>query len=281
MCNEKRRVSFLDLMGSEYCISVGDKIQDFSSNMISWFKNRSLKIRHLKCNKITVDEAAKIESFGSCLLWLSIEDERKQDNEKYFLRNYTYGIRKIGLRETCMIGLVGKCPNLVTLDISWSNKITDKCIAKIVEGCPHIQSLNLSHCIDITDTGIIRLAEGYPNLNSLYLSGGLHHITDLGLVRLTECCPRLHTIDLSNYCNTPGIRFTDTGLIRLSEGCPLLHTIDISGYYNYYNPSLTDTGLIGLSEGCPLLHTISLSGCYSHHHLALSDYQRDVLSYIR
>lgn len=130
ICNERRRILCLELMGS--CVLSEIQLrttQDFSSDMVSWLENRSLKIRHLKCNRITVDIASKIEGFGSFLHWLSIEDGIR-DSRKSCNGNPMMRVIPTGIREACMIRLIGGC-----------HKIADKCVIKIVEGCPHILSL--------------------------------------------------------------------------------------------------------------------------------------------
>jgi hypothetical protein len=55
--NKKKRPVFLECVKSEYCIWIEDTNQDFSSHGISWLKNRSIKLRHLTCGRITDDIA--------------------------------------------------------------------------------------------------------------------------------------------------------------------------------------------------------------------------------
>lgn len=74
MRNKYRRLIFLECISSEFCIWLGDKDRDLGSRAIFWLKNRSVKVRHLKCSQITDDIAEVISGFGSCLHWLSIYD---------------------------------------------------------------------------------------------------------------------------------------------------------------------------------------------------------------
>jgi hypothetical protein len=79
ICNKKKRPLFLECVSSESCLFLGDSDQDLSCNAISWLKNRSIGIKHLKCSHITDDVAVKICSIGSCLHWLSIRDGNMTD----------------------------------------------------------------------------------------------------------------------------------------------------------------------------------------------------------
>ncbi len=81
MCNKNRRNVFLEFITSEYCILLGNRDRIFGFNLITWLHTRSIKIRHLKCEKITDDISSKIGDMGSCLLWLSLKDGHfKQEN---------------------------------------------------------------------------------------------------------------------------------------------------------------------------------------------------------
>jgi hypothetical protein len=65
ICNIKRRIPYLELIGSESYIILADEDRDFDSAAIFWLKTRLIKIRHLKCSCITDDLGIEISSFGS------------------------------------------------------------------------------------------------------------------------------------------------------------------------------------------------------------------------
>jgi hypothetical protein len=79
ICNKIRRLLFLEIVGSESCIWLGHKTQNLDCDAISWLKTRSIKVRHLMCNRFTYNTAIKINEFGSCLHWLRIKDENLVD----------------------------------------------------------------------------------------------------------------------------------------------------------------------------------------------------------
>lgn len=108
ICNKNRRLSFLECVKSESCIWPGNKQRDFSCfampsceciihPRLSWLLSRCMKIRHLLCNGVTHDIAARISEFGNSLHWVSIEDSRMADMS--------------------VIKIVRGCPNLMHLYI--------------------------------------------------------------------------------------------------------------------------------------------------------------------
>jgi hypothetical protein len=155
MCNNTRRPLFLECIGSDSCIQLGDKVCNFSCHAmrsrkiinprISWLLIRSMKTRHLRCNRVTYNIAEKIGEFGDFLQWLTIDHAR----------------------------------------------MVDKSIIEIVEYSPHLQHLDLNGCREITDYGIIQIAENCPNLRSLNLLGYSAFISDYSVTKIAEGCPYL------------------------------------------------------------------------------------------
>mmetsp|Transcript_9409 Transcript_9409/g.9211 ORF Transcript_9409/g.9211 Transcript_9409/m.9211 type:complete len:114 (-) Transcript_9409:13-354(-) len=111
-------------------------------------KTRSIKIRQLKCSRITDRIATKIAHFGSSLQRFSI-----QDLDMLGVR------RKPVLTDTGIVKLLQKCPNLHTLELYDCHDITDTSIVKIAECCPTIHTLDLRGCWKITDSSIVMLVE--------------------------------------------------------------------------------------------------------------------------
>jgi hypothetical protein len=140
------------------------------------------KVRHLKCDLITDNSSSKIGDMGSCLHWLSLQDEdMKEENE---------------------IARIDGCPDLQSVELfrtlRWSRSIenvTDNSVIRIVERCPHLHSLDLTNITRITDTSIIRVAERYPNLVSLSLIWS-SLITDKRVIKVAEICTNLHSLNL-------------------------------------------------------------------------------------
>ncbi len=158
ICNKKRRPLFLEIVGSEFCIFLGDKDRDFSSHAISWLISRSIKIRHLKCDRVCTDTAAQICSFVRTLHWLSIQD--------IHLTHYSLDI------------IVSVCPNLQSLELlecgfGLLGSINDYSVIRIVEECPHLCSLDLTWNTNITDKSIVKLAEKCPKLLNLIWRTGI------------------------------------------------------------------------------------------------------------
>jgi F-box/leucine-rich repeat protein 2/20 len=195
ICNKHGRLQFLEVIGSEYCILKGDQYQDFSSVAVSWLKSRSIKIRYLKCTRITDDIAIKIASIGSWLHWLSFNDNNKNR-------------RKRVVTDTGIVKTVEGCPNLHTLNMSFCNDITDISVIKVAEGCPNLHTIDLEGCSHITNTSIKRVAKSSHNLQILDVSR-CRNITEPSLTSIVDQCPNLKVMNLDG-CNV-----SELGLLRL------------------------------------------------------------------
>jgi hypothetical protein len=225
ICNKKRRLLFLDCIGSESCICFGNIDRNLSSYTISWLHIRSIKIRHLRCKQITNDIAVKISSFGSCLHSLSIRDiYRNFDDQKLIqIVESCHNIERVKLIE-CekitdegILKIADECPHLNFLKLFLLHEITDVSLARVGDRCPNLHTLKLSYCFRITNISIIKVVEGCPDLHSLSLCC-IHNISDMSIFKLAENCPNLLNLDLQ-WCD----RITDTSIMSLSEGCPKLH----------------------------------------------------------
>jgi hypothetical protein len=220
----------LERIGSESCIILADEDRDFDSAMIFWLKTRSIRIRHLKCSRITDKLATEIGSFGSCLQSLVV--------------SVGNGV----ISDLSIVRLVEGCPNLHKLDAGFGQNITDMSIIGKAEGYPrpHLHTLKLSDCYNITDISIGRVAKGCPNLRSLNLMR-CDKITDMSILNLPEGCPNLHTLDLS-YCN-----ITDLSMLKLAEGFPHLQNLDL-----FCCNDITDMGITRFLENHQNLHSLNI-----------------------
>lgn len=89
-----------------------------------------MKIRYLKCSCITYDVAEKISDIGSCLNWLSMENESHTD---------------IGMDDGCIVEIMAGCFSLRTLNLSFNKEISDITLKSIGDSCPFLVDLNLNY----------------------------------------------------------------------------------------------------------------------------------------
>ncbi|KAF9968651.1 hypothetical protein BGZ70_000968 [Mortierella alpina] len=76
------------------------------------------------------------------------------------------------------------CQNLVSLNISHCNLVTDALLGRFSES---LQSLNVAHCLEITDEGLRRLAGACPDLRELDITA-LSLVTDRGVLEIGQGC---------------------------------------------------------------------------------------------
>lgn len=217
ICNKNRRIGFLDYLGSKTSVFLGDRDRDLSSHALSWLKTRSIKVRSLKCNRVTAPMAVNISHIGNCLDWLSIGDDRIVDSS--------------------IAKMIAGCVNLQHLDLSYCHNITDDSIKIVTEGIYELQSLSLSECRYITDNGINMIAEKCRNLRHLNLSQCIdihdlsenminlrcYKITNRGISKIAQNCPNLCHLNLSN-CRTIG----DSSMEIVAERCHSLESLDLT-----------------------------------------------------
>jgi hypothetical protein len=100
LCNKIKRLEYLKCIKSNFSIFQGDKIRNSSHHEISWMQNRSINIRHLKCNRICDCIAVQIADIGSSLHWLSINADM------------TDGIERCFFTKKGIVRIADSCPNL-------------------------------------------------------------------------------------------------------------------------------------------------------------------------
>ncbi|GMK54196.1 hypothetical protein CspeluHIS016_0107820 [Cutaneotrichosporon spelunceum] len=95
-----------------------------------------------------------------------------------------------------LLEVLGRLPELISIDLSGMDTVDDKVVMKIANSCPLLQGLNLSKCKRIGDEGIIVVAQQLSSLRRIKLNG-CHRLTDRATVALSRQCPHLLELDLA------------------------------------------------------------------------------------
>jgi len=111
-------------------------------------------------------------------------------------------------------------PDLRVLWLGHSYQIGDGPLRGIVEKCSNLQSLDLTCCRAISDEGAARLA-ALSGLTSLSLRQ-CHGVGDTTLAAIGASLTNLTSLDLADCYNV-----TDDGLANIAKGCPLT-SLDVS-----------------------------------------------------
>jgi len=184
------------------------------------------------------------------------------------LREVRQGLRALGetliemdnLTDADVSTIVRCFPNLRSLDVGNSEKVTDEGLREICRRLPGLRELNTMGC-KVTEAGIAALPE---TLESLGLGDYTAHGEDGGetgeKIRLTDACliatvrrlPNLHTLDLSF---AQGV--SDESLRVIGETLPHLRSFMVS--YNHHN--VTHVGVAYIAKGCKGLEAIDLGHC--------------------
>jgi hypothetical protein len=80
-----------------------------------------------------------------------------------------------------------RCPNLTSLDLSSSFRVSDVVMAQLGTSCKKLTTLDLAYCEQLTDVGLRHLAAGCHQLTSLYLTD-CSLVTDMGLLHIAAGC---------------------------------------------------------------------------------------------
>jgi len=152
--------------------------------------------------------------------------------------------------------------------------MTDHSLVFFSDGCPNLKSLNLTNSTKITDIGIKLLAEGCHKLETLILNKC--GISDLAVESISMNCHNLRSISL-NEC----MQVTNTAISSLQQGCPKLKYLSVDGCSMMTNTALkraakmsclehlnvanceeiSDKGIKELAEGCKSLLVLNIAGC--------------------
>jgi hypothetical protein len=116
------------------------------------------------------------------------------------------------------------CANLESLVVMQIREhfATDHELRALAKGCPQLRTLVLSRSDRITDVGVCALVQGCRDLRMLTLSSG--SITNRALVAIAEHCPNLTDLSLHGC-----LEVTDTGLTAIGCACRKLFYLSVCG----------------------------------------------------
>lgn len=83
---------------------------------------------------------------------------------------------------------------LISLDVSFCDKVNDQALSYIAQGLRELQALSLNSC-SITDDGLVKIGQNLVKLSTLNV-GQCNQITDKSLAVVIENCVNLQSIDL-------------------------------------------------------------------------------------
>ena len=107
----------------------------------------------------------------------------------------------VSLDSVGIIQLAKRCPNIMSVNLSQCDHITDSAVQALAKHCKGMTSLNVSECRAISDYSLLAISEGdlIPGLSSLSLKGT--EVTDTGVTWLAERCTSLMTLNLTKCGN--------------------------------------------------------------------------------
>ena len=163
----------------------------------------------------------------------------------------------INLTDKGLIGLSKHCILLNSIDISFSDYITDIGIIEIVSKSNDLHTLYINKCNSINDNnnindiGLIKIMKYCHKLQYLNISGC--NITDISINNIAINCNDLHTLDISRCWQV-----TNDSIINISKYCIKL----LSLYICYCSSNITDIGIIEITRQCSRLVTLNITACY-------------------
>lgn len=156
--------------------------------------------------------------------------------------------RASGLRYAGLERLVGACPCLEVLDVSYCWVYGDR-EAWAISSVGKLRELRMDKCLGVTDVGLAKIAVGCGGrLERLSLKWCME-ISDLGVDLLCKKCLELKELDVSY------LKITSESL-RSIASLPKLEVLLMAGC-----PLIDDYGLQFLENGCPSLQVIDVSRC--------------------
>ena len=169
-----------------------------------------------------------------------------------------------------------RLPNINSLQLTYSEQITDSNIRTIAKYTHNISSLNLGLCDRLTNVAIQAIAPSCANLTTLDLCACIH-LTDDAITALLPSCGKLTTLNLSgcNKLTAPiiqniieqkcsqlttldlhSINITDHFIDSITTNCKKIESLNLSNCKD-----LTDAAIITLVQNCPQLTSLNLSDC--------------------
>ena len=138
------------------------------------------------------------------------------------------------------------CPELLRLDLSGCNAVTDCGLQHIAAGCPKIEVLSLEGLWRLSDTGLLSVVFSCRDLVYLFLSDC--DVTDSTLHAIAEKCPRIKRLILRGLD-----RVTDDGLECIGRACSGLSHLDLGSC-----GGIGDAGVRSIVSGCPRMRRLIL-----------------------
>ena len=134
--------------------------------------------------------------------------------------------------------LASKTRQILEINLSNNELITDVSIHLIGKWCSKLAKLNVSNCPNLTDKGLQKLAECQKEHNrNAFLDGG--STIGLQLLDLSQCT-----------------KVSDIGICSICQVLPNIRTLKLQGL-----PFLTDLGAFAIAKNCRLAEDIDFSDC--------------------
>lgn len=152
--------------------------------------------------------------------------------------------------------LVGRCGNIVEIDLSNGVELRDAGAAAIAQA-RNLERLRMGRCRNVTDIGIGCIAVGCRKLREVSLKWCLN-VGDLGAELIAVKCKEIRSLDLSYL---PITKKCLTPILKLKY----LEELILEGCFG-----IEDNCLADLKQGCKSLQTLDLSSCQNVSHVGLS-----------
>lgn len=110
------------------------------------------------------------------------------------LRNLVLS-KSTGLRHTGLEMLVGSCPGLVAVDVSYCCEFGDR-EAAALSCAAGLREVRMDKCLGVTDVGLAKIAIGCEKMEKVSIKWCME-ITDMGIDLLSNKCPHLKHLDIS------------------------------------------------------------------------------------
>ena len=128
------------------------------------------------------------------------------------------------LTDACVTALADKLHRLTSLDLTYSDNISDLSVIAVTRSCPSLTRLNLSYCEQLTDAAVVAAAMHCPGLTSLALTS-CNRLTDKAINAVAVHCMALAELDV-RWCRN----ITDRSMAALAENCPSsLLSLEVGG----------------------------------------------------
>ena len=186
------------------------------------------------------------------------------------------------IKHSTLLQIPHLCPNLTSVGIA-GTKLTDEVLSAITASCTNIVHLDISYNEELTDAGILSMVQNVNRLQSLNIEG-VQPLTSTSLKHIyTHCASTLHTLYFD--CLSGGPSFESNIICEFFERCQHLQTVhffvdlgagtDFGCILPQTNlNSLTTLALSGnficedtlciIGKSCFNLQTLSIDSCHNH-----------------